>query len=149
MGNQTAGALNSVCLPLVLRGAVVNHVERVAPDEACGLVARGVDGLFVHVYQLTNIDPRPNRFLIDPVEHFASITHADTAGWTVAGVYHSHPIGPGEPSAIDLAAPIDPTWISFVVSRSNDRWGVRAFNIRGGTAVELQLVEESSVDSLR
>ena len=149
MGDQTACPLKSVYLPSALRAAMVDHAQRVAPDEACGLIAEGVDGLLVHVYQLTNLDPRPNRFLVDPVEHFASITHADTAGWTVTAVYHSHPIGPGEPSAIDLAAPIDPAWISFVVSRSNDRWGVRAFNIREGTAAELALVEEPSVGSLR
>ena len=32
-------------------------------------------------------------FLVDPVEHFAALQHAEGNGWTIGGVFHSHPNG--------------------------------------------------------
>ena len=140
--------MTTVHLPSALTEAMIAHAQRDAPREACGLVASDSDGNLVHVYALANVDPHPDRFVVDPRQHFSTIRSAEATGWTVAGVYHSHPRGPGGPSATDRAAPLDSTWISFVIAPASGRWGIRAFHIRQGVATELQVVEAPSNASL-
>ena len=47
------------------------------------------------VYPLTNSNPSPTSFTIDPTEHFHSWRHATANGWDLIGAFHSHPDGPG------------------------------------------------------
>ena len=56
------------------------------------------------VYPLTNANPSPTSFTIDPTEHFHSWRHATANGWDLIGAFHSHPGGPGRPSKTDLAS---------------------------------------------
>ena len=140
--------MTAVHLASDLSEVMIDHAQRDVPREACGLVASDSDGNLVHVYPLANVDPDPDRFVIDPRQHFSTIRSAEASGWSVAGVYHSHPRGPGGPSATDRVAPLDSTWISFVIAPVVDGWGIRAFHIRKGLATELQVVEAPSNASL-
>ncbi len=95
------------------------------------------------IYPVRNIDPHPHRFLVDPADHYAAVCDSDRQGWSIGGVYHSHPTGPSDPSDVDLAAPLDSQWISFVIADVGEGWRVRAFRIRNGRASELSLIEEA------
>ena len=114
-------------LPEEMRAAMIAHAAHTAPREACGLVAYDGEGRPARLYRLTNVDPDPTRFEIDPVEHFLAIREADANGWRIGAVYHSHPRGPALPSGTDLQAGIDRDWISYIVGRHRIGWKVVPF----------------------
>ena len=139
-------ARRQVALSQAQRSEMISHAIAAGAREACGLVAYNDEGEVAKVYCLSNVHPDPARFLIDPAEHFATIRNAESSGSTIRAVFHSHPRGPAGPSSTDLAADLDPDWVSFIVSPSGDGWQVRAFSIRRGQATSLSVVE-AAVDS--
>ena len=74
------------------------------PDEACGLLL-GRDGRLEWVVPARNVHPDPSlHFEIDPQALIDAHRAARGRGPAVIGYYHSHPVGPAEPSATDRAA---------------------------------------------
>ena len=114
---------------------MVQHARFCRPHEACGLLGVDDEGSIVFVYALTNREASATRYRVDPAEHFHAIQHADAMGWTIGGVFHSHPAGPPVPSPIDVAEALDPTWHYFVVSGDE----VKAWEIAGGSATEVDI----------
>ena len=120
---------------------MIAHAAEASPREACGLIVYDGAGRPVRLYRTTNVHPDPDRFELDPVEHFGVVREADEHGWWIGAVYHSHPQGPARPSATDLAAGIDPAWISFVIGRNRTaKWVIRAYSMRDGQATPLGAV---------
>lgn len=73
------------------------------PFEACGLLL-GARGRIRAVRACANVHPDPARcFEIDPRALVDAHREARAGGAEVVGYYHSHPIGPPEPSATDRA----------------------------------------------
>jgi proteasome lid subunit RPN8/RPN11 len=76
-----------------------------------------VDGdRVVEVYPTGNEDESPVSYTIPPQEHFDALTDAESHGWRLGGVFHSHPRGPAGMSATDLIRVADPHWLYVVVS---------------------------------
>ena len=123
-------------LPDQIRTAILVHAANCAPDECCGLIASDSDGRVRFAYPLTNVNPSPVTYTIDPDEHFAALDHAESLEWTLAGVFHSHPDGPSEPSVIDLQSALDPEWV-YLIAGSD---GVRGFRIRDKSISEIGLI---------
>lgn len=90
-------------------------------------------------YPLTNAEKSPVRFTIAPEEHFGALRHAESRGWDIGGVFHSHPSGGAVPSAVDLAQPHDPDWFHLVIGLQ-PRVELRAWWISEGSAVEIDTV---------
>lgn len=131
-------------LPRSSRLEMIAHAVAAGDREACGLVGYDRHGNVARVYCLSNVHADPDKFLLDPAEHFATIQAVEAKGWTIGAVFHSHPFGPPYPSPTDLTAPLDPHWISFVVSPISDGWQVTAFSIRDGGCAELGVGEKTS-----
>ena len=115
--------------------AILAHADQCAPDECCGLLAVDEGGQIRFAYPLSNADPSPVSYTIDPDEHFQAIRHAESMGWEIAGTFHSHPSGPATPSMIDVQSALEPEWLYLVAATSE----VRAFHIRAGTVEEIDL----------
>ena len=74
------------------------------PAECCGLMEGTADGAAVEVLALhpaRNIALAPDRFEIQPEDHFAALRTARTNGRAIVGCYHSHPGGEARPSETD------------------------------------------------
>ena len=78
-----------------------DHARREAPNECCGLLL-GTPSLIGQARPARNIQSSPNRYLIDPADHFAAIREARAAGCQIIGAYHSHPNSAPNPSPTDL-----------------------------------------------
>lgn len=80
------------------------------PDEVCGLAAYRTDDpkrVVSAIMPLRNAHPSPrHRFELDPAEWVSAYFQLLQDGYSVAGIYHSHPNGPAYPSETDLAQPI-------------------------------------------
>jgi len=93
-------------------------------------------------YPLTNSNPSPVSFTVEPSEHFGAMSHAERQGWEISGVFHSHPTGGLSPSATDVAMAWDPDWIHLVAAHGE----IGAFRIVEGDveAVGSWLVSKGS-----
>jgi proteasome lid subunit RPN8/RPN11 len=105
----------TVQLDEVLRRQIIDHCLAALPNEGCGMLA--MDGTRVAaVYPTGNQDTSPVSYTVPPREHFDALIEAESRGWVLGGVFHSHPHGPAAMSATDLARVTDPTWLYIVVS---------------------------------
>ncbi len=115
-------------LPRQIYQAVLAHAEYCAPLEACGLLALDGSGAVRMAYCLTNADASRTRFTVAPHEHVGALRHAERQGWTLGGVFHSHPCAAAYPSAADVAGALEPEWLHLIVGPL-DRPALRAFRI--------------------
>lgn len=128
-------SIESLSLDDQIRQALVAHAVNCAPDESCGLLAGEVGGRVRFAYPLTNADPSPVGYTIDPEEHFRALRHAEAQGWEISGAFHSHPRGPAAPSMIDVQTALEPDWLYLVVAPDE----IRGFRIGSGEVVEIGL----------
>ncbi len=117
----------AVHLPEDIRRRIIEHCEAELPNEACGLLAVS-DGEVVTVYPTRNADRSPTSYTVDPADHIGALLDAESKGWELGGVYHSHPNGPAELSDIDRAKALEPEWIHVVVGFGGGEPEVRIFD---------------------
>jgi proteasome lid subunit RPN8/RPN11 len=103
-----------VHLPDDLRRRIIEHCLAELPNEGCGLLAVDADNV-VRVYPATNADASPTSYTIPPQEHYDALIDAESNGWRIGGVFHSHPGGPAEMSSVDLERALEPDWVYVVV----------------------------------
>jgi len=133
--------LDVVIVPEDAIRQMVEHARACAPDEACGLIA-SQEGVVTSVYRLANTDPGPDRFTLDPTEHFAAVRDAEDQGWVISGVFHSHPSSAPIPSAEDLAGGGDPDWVNLIVGVEAGRFVVRAYRYADGAATAVEIKQQ-------
>lgn len=125
-------------LPTAIREAIIRHAVACYPLEACGLVAADTDGKLRMAYPLTNAEASPSRFTLDAREHFGAVCHAESHGWDIAGVFHSHPTGSADLSPTDIAQVHPAHWVHLVVGlRTHPE--LRAWRIDAGRVREVSL----------
>lgn len=89
----------------------------------------------VRVYPTGNDDPSPTSYTIPPQEHYDALVDAESSGWQLSGVFHSHPKGPASMSASDLAKIAEPDWVYVVVSLKDDEPDIAGW--RNGVTVAI------------
>jgi proteasome lid subunit RPN8/RPN11 len=101
-----------------LRSRIVDHCLSELPNEGCGLLAMDGD-VVVEVYPTANDDRSPYRYTIPPGELYAALVDAETKGWRLGGVFHSHPRTSAEPSTTDIERAVEPDWLYLIVGLGN------------------------------
>jgi [CysO sulfur-carrier protein]-S-L-cysteine hydrolase len=122
-----------------LRRLIIDHCVQALPNEGCGLIASDGDGNVVDVYPTGNLDESPTGYTVPPEEHFAALRDAESKGWELSGVFHSHPQGPAKPSMVDVALALDPEWIYLVVGIRGEPV-IRAWRIWQEEIEEISLI---------
>jgi|SRR5215213_7629536 [CysO sulfur-carrier protein]-S-L-cysteine hydrolase len=116
---------------------MLEHVERNAPLEACGLLA-GKDDRVEKVIIVRNQRQSPVRFVMDPYEQLHAFDWIESNGLALLGIFHSHPAGPETASATDIAEAAYDV-IHVIWSRTEGQWRARGFWIKSSTATEVSL----------
>ncbi|HEY43620.1 MAG TPA: M67 family metallopeptidase [Anaerolineae bacterium] len=106
--------------------AMLEHVLRCLPDEACGLLG-GEDGEVFLVRPVRNISRNPTRFRMDPGEQIKAMFEIEEKGHQIVAIYHSHPAGPDQPSEIDLLEAAYPEASYLIWYPSGREWNCHAF----------------------
>lgn len=125
-------------LPETFRQRIIDHCRAALPDEGCGLFAVD-DGNVVEVYETSNSDSSPTGYTVPPEEHLAALEDAESRGWEIGGVFHSHPTGSARPSMIDVRSALERRWVYLVVGLRG-RPEVRGWMIPGNGIREVDLV---------
>lgn len=123
---------------------MVSHARFARPQEACGLLAADAEGRLRMAYCLSNLDASAFSYTLDPSEHIRALYHAESLGWSLAGVYHSHPAGSAVPSATDVAKALEPEWLYAIIGLGNGEPEVRGFRIRDGEVTEVPFARSST-----
>jgi proteasome lid subunit RPN8/RPN11 len=126
------------------------HILACLPEEGCGLVGGHFmpDGAHSRaILPVTNDLHSPVRFYMSPGEQIRALTWLDENCLDLVAIFHSHPGGPGVPSATDLAEFAYPGVLYLILSPAGgsviDReWQMRAYWIEEGgvvTAIPLEV----------
>jgi proteasome lid subunit RPN8/RPN11 len=118
------------------------------PLEACGLIAGPPDrnagaGDDAHAfYPCTNLAESARVYTIDPHDHLRAERDAESRGFEINGVVHSHTHSEPYPSPTDVASAPDPTWHYVIVSLRREAPEVRSYRIIEGqiTSEPLQII---------
>jgi proteasome lid subunit RPN8/RPN11 len=124
--------INHLVLPKRLRAAILAAAREASPLECCGLIQGVVNGAMARalvLHRARNI-AGPDRFQIDPENHFEALHRARQDGHGIIGCYHSHPGGRAEPSAADLAGASEVDFLWVIAAPAQD--AVAAFVYTGG-----------------
>lgn len=116
------------------------HARREPHTECCGLLA-GRDGVITAIFPATNALSSPTVYEIAPRELFPLFRTMRAEGLTHLGQYHSHPSTQNVPSPRDIEQAGYPDHAYFIVSpRANAPNPIRAFSIRDGNVLELEII---------
>jgi [CysO sulfur-carrier protein]-S-L-cysteine hydrolase len=118
---------------------IVTSARHEQPRECCGLLLGHKDEILEAV-ALRNVAASADRFQVDPVGHIQCIKGARDRGLIVAGVFHSHPRTPAEPSPRDLAEAPYPEYLYGIVSLRNPDPDFRLFELVEGKFEEVAIV---------
>lgn len=105
---------------------VLRWVRRAYPREGCGFLA-GRDGMVEHHLPVNNVAAQPDRFRMAPREQVDALLWVTRAELEVVAIYHSHPHGPAQPSALDGADLTFPDVLQLIISLRRHRPVARAF----------------------
>lgn len=111
---------------------IADAAETAYPGECCGLlVGRTHPNGTIEVLRAhpsANLGKQPNRFEIDP-RLWVDLARALGKGpLKVVGLYHSHPDGPAQPSAVDLEAAWGEELVWLIVSVAEGESGGQAIH---------------------
>jgi proteasome lid subunit RPN8/RPN11 len=116
---------------------MLQHVDKHAPLEACGLLAGRYDRV-EKVIAMWNQAQSPVRFVMEPYEQLQAFDWIDSNGLGLLGIFHSHPAGPEIVSATDIAEAAYEV-VQLIWSRTRGPWQARGFWIEDGNATEVKL----------
>lgn len=125
------------------RETMRGEVERVAPEEACGLIAGRPlpDGYHAEwIIPTTNSLHSPERYFVEGKELVAVFQEIDKRELELIGIYHSHPRGPDEPSPTDVDEAYYPETAYLIWSKRTGEWRFRAFMIQNRLIIEIPLL---------
>jgi len=108
---------------------MIEHGRAEAPLEACGYLA-AKDGIICKSIAMQNVDVSPVHYSMDPAEQFAAVRNCRETGFTIQGVYHSHPETTAYPSAEDIKLAYDPDISYVIISLAKAVPDIRAYSIR-------------------
>lgn len=122
---------------------MLQQVENIAPNEACGLVGGHINADQYQariVVPTRNIHPGPFEYQVDPQEQIEAFLRFEGAGLDLVAIYHSHPGGPGHPSPTDIARAFYPDSVYLIWYKQGEIWNCNGFRIRDGEVSEVPLV---------
>ncbi len=106
------------------------------PLEACGLMAGDAVGTMHRFYPCENAAASAKVYTVAPRDFLMADRDAESNGWQLIGVMHSHTHTDPYPSPTDVEQAPDPEWHYVIVSLRDDAPMLRSFRISGGRIEE-------------
>ena len=133
--------MQTLTLSHALLDEMLAHVNRLFPEEACGLVS-GIDGRAARLYPVENVRHSPVAFEMEPVQQIKALLAMEAEGLELIAIYHSHPHGPARPSTTDVANAYYPDAVQLIISLANRQQpSIRAFTIIDEVVTEVGWLE--------
>lgn len=115
------------------------------PYESCGLLAgsvadTGTPARARSFHSCRNVAESARVYTLDPLDHLRAERTAESSGWEIIGVVHSHTHSEPYPSPTDVAQAPDPAWQYVIVSLKRESPEIRTYRIVGGGMSEDSIV---------
>jgi len=124
-------------IPRDLFDEILEHCSSAFPNEACGILA-GKEGRVARVYAVTNIEPSPVSYFMDPGEQLHVQKQMRERKEEMVAIFHSHPQSPAYPSAKDVNLAVYEDTFYVIVGLSEGKVNeIRAFTITEGNVREV------------
>ena len=139
---EAPGTLGAVLrLPANVYTEIIGHCLSGLPDEACGLLGGDpATGDVVRCYPTRNLAASAKLYTVDPKEHLRADRDAESRGFEIIGVFHSHTHTDAYPSPTDIAQAPDPGWHYVLVSLRDTHPTLRSYRIHGEVVDEEPVV---------
>lgn len=136
--------INELSIPADIWKQMRRHVNRVAPLEACGLLA-GKDREVSIRRGIRNDERSPVRFQMNPKEQLKAFNHFEDLGVDLLAIYHSHPSGPIHPSPNDIQQAAYAV-VYIIWSLQDEEWNTNGYWIESDqvSTVRLRVVPKSN-----
>lgn len=118
---------------------MMEHVLSCLPEEACGLLSGERDSV-LSVRPVKNVSENPYRFQMDPGEQIKAMFEIEEEGHQILAIYHSHPLGPEDPSEIDIDEAAYPEVAHLIWYPYGGTWNCRAFMMLDEGPEEIPIV---------
>jgi proteasome lid subunit RPN8/RPN11 len=115
---------------------MAEEARRTPAEECCGLLG-GRSHVITEIFPAANALASATEFEIAPAELFRIFRAMREAGLEHLGIYHSHPRGPGEPSARDVEQAFYQEAAYFIIWTET-----KAFVIREERVEKLEIIIE-------
>jgi len=118
---------------------VITHCRASYPNEACGILS-GTGNTVRNVYAMTNAEPSPVSYFMEPQEQFRVMKAMREEGQRMVAIFHSHPHSPAYPSAkdVNLAFYSDAVYVIIGLAHVTSP-EIRAFTIIEGEITEVSV----------
>ena len=132
-------------LTLAQYRVIVAHCYDGVPNEACGVLAGPIEGAseplgpVTEVYPCENADASARSYTVDSRQLLQAMRDAESRGEELVGVWHSHTHTDAYPSDTDVRQAFEPTWIYVIVSLKQPEPVLRAYRIRDGEILEVDV----------
>lgn len=131
--------MSELIIPDDLLQAMRDHCVACFPNEACGILA-GIENRVSRVYFVTNTEPSPVSYLMDPQEQVRLLREMRERRERMIAIFHSHPQSPAYPSARDVSLAFYDDVIYVIVGLMERRVSeIRAFTIVEGIVTEVDV----------
>lgn len=140
--------ISILLLPQSLQDAVAAEACAAFPNECCGLIEGRRNGRAVYattIHPIRNLSTEPDRFELDPAEHFRLMRALRGTAREIVGCYHSHPNGRAELSPRDRANAVEDDFLWLIVGVTADgttSWSCHATRKGEWCEVEITTAEE-------
>jgi proteasome lid subunit RPN8/RPN11 len=115
---------------------MLEHIQRVLPEEACGLVG-GKEDISEVVCPVVNELKSPVRFRMNAYEQVQALLRFEESGLDLLAIYHSHPAGPAHPSQTDMDEFAYPGVLYLIWHLQEGEWRCHAFSLGSDTYSEI------------
>jgi [CysO sulfur-carrier protein]-S-L-cysteine hydrolase len=128
---------------------MLEHIRACLPEEACGLVGGKIVENAVQSKLILCIENElhsPVRFRMAPAAQLQALVALEEQNLDLSAIFHSHPTGPGDVSATDLAEFAYPGSLVLILSPRDETeqgatWQVRAFWVEGAQTKDVNAHE--------
>ena len=141
-GKQAYLTPQKICLSLNHWRTLRAEAERLAPQEACGLLlgyCQTSHFQVVEVKPIENILESPTRYQMNPEQQIQVFNEMEARNLQLVGIYHSHPGGPEYPSATDVDEAYYPETVYIILSPSGEDWQAQGFLIRENQFIPVKI----------
>jgi proteasome lid subunit RPN8/RPN11 len=129
--------MSELIIPIDLLDEIRKYCSSAFPNEACGILA-GKEGRVARVFAVTNIEPSPVSYFMDPGEQLHVQKQMRERKEEMVAIFHSHPQSPAYPSAKDVNLAFYEDVVYVIVGLSDGKVNeIKAFTITEGNVREI------------
>ena len=131
--------MSALIIPKQIFDAMLAHCGEAGPNEACGILG-GKGREVSELYIMGNTENSPVSYLMDSKEQFTVLKDLRGKGLSMVGIFHSHPASAAYPSPKDVSLAFYEDAAYVIVGLAEGEPDVKAFSIRQGEIIEIDIV---------